>query len=127
MWWRTANEKSEIVQGGGGGGVGASYAPSSAGALPRAYTWGAMWRTFPIKKSDDAEKGSDNLAKVLRVWDLTAYGIGSTVGAGIFVVTGVVARDKCVAPPPPPYISLNRFYLFHFNSIYRQMKLVRQG
>jgi APA family basic amino acid/polyamine antiporter len=53
-----------------------------------------MWRTFPIKKSDDAEKGSDNLAKVLRVWDLTAYGIGSTVGAGIFVVTGVVARDK---------------------------------
>jgi len=29
----------------------------------------------------------------LHVWDLIAYGIGSTVGAGIFVVTGGVARD----------------------------------
>jgi APA family basic amino acid/polyamine antiporter len=86
--WRTANEKSEIKQ--LSGGVGASYGTPS---LPQAYTWGALWRTFPIKKNDDAEQGG-NLAKVLKVWDLTAYGIGSTVGAGIFVVTGVVARDK---------------------------------
>ena len=28
------------------------------------------------------------MAKVLTVWDVIAYGIGSTLGAGIFAITG---------------------------------------
>lgn len=96
-WWWTANEK-EHAQGGG------------AGLSPAAYTWGALWRTFALQQAttaggdgdQDEEKPKDrqNLAKVLKVWDLMAYGIGSTVGAGIFVVTGVVAREKYMTALP---------------------------
>jgi len=35
-----------------------------------------------------AAAGSGGMAKVLTVWDVIAYGIGSTLGAGIFAITG---------------------------------------
>ncbi len=80
---RTANEKEDQAK---------CPVPSNYLAPP-AYHWGALWRLYPHSpKEGDVENA--NLAKVLSVWDLIAYGIGSTVGAGIFVVTGVVAREK---------------------------------
>ncbi len=80
---RTANEKEDEAK---------CPIPSNYLAPP-AYYWGALWRLYPHSpKEGDVENA--NLAKVLSVWDLIAYGIGSTVGAGIFVVTGVVAREK---------------------------------
>lgn len=33
------------------------------------------------------------MAKVLTVWDVIAYGIGSTLGAGIYAITGSGAAD----------------------------------
>jgi len=40
------------------------------------------------------EAGPNTLRKVLTVWDLLAYGISSTLGAGLFVVTGKVASEE---------------------------------
>jgi len=62
-----------------------------------AYTWDALWRKSRAGEEVKAAKaGEPRLAKVLGVWELIAYGIGGTVGAGIFVVTGVVAKEKFV-------------------------------
>ena len=36
----------------------------------------------------DGNEKKTKLAKSLNLWDVIAYGIGSTVGAGIFVITG---------------------------------------
>lgn len=36
---------------------------------------------------DGKSTGGGGLAKVLTVWDIIAYGIGSTLGAGIFAIT----------------------------------------
>eukprot|EP01087_Luapelamoeba_hula_P015499 TRINITY_DN4644_c0_g1_i1.p1 TRINITY_DN4644_c0_g1~~TRINITY_DN4644_c0_g1_i1.p1 ORF type:complete len:560 (+),score=79.80 TRINITY_DN4644_c0_g1_i1:2026-3705(+) len=62
---------------------------------PPAYTFSALWRRYPYDPAKEAaQKAEEGVAlnKSLKVWDLMAYGIGSTVGAGIFVVTGVVAQ-----------------------------------
>lgn len=40
------------------------------------------------------ESGKSGMKKVLRWPELMSMGIGATIGAGIFVVTGAVARDK---------------------------------
>ena len=41
-----------------------------------------------LSPSDDLPPRKVGLRKVLTVWDVIAYGIGSTIGAGIFVSTG---------------------------------------
>ena len=53
------------------------------------YNWKALIRTKARKESEN--QGS--LKRQLKWYDLTAYGIGTTVGAGIFVVSGKVAHD----------------------------------
>jgi APA family basic amino acid/polyamine antiporter len=40
-----------------------------------------------------AAGGAGTLPKLLGAWDLTFLGVGSIVGAGVFVLSGVVARD----------------------------------
>lgn len=39
-------------------------------------------------------EGGGKLARHMGGWDLTALGIGSTLGAGIYVITGTVAHHK---------------------------------
>ena len=39
----------------------------------------------------DSQEGHGALKKCLSRWDVVAYGVSSTVGAGIFVITG----EKC--------------------------------
>jgi hypothetical protein len=41
-----------------------------------------------------AARSRTELRKVLTVLDLIAIGVGATIGAGIFVTVGVVAREK---------------------------------
>jgi len=60
--------------------------------MASAYTLNALSRKFVPSKVD-----SSQLVRSLGVADLVAYGIASTVGAGIFVITGEVAR--CTAGP----------------------------
>ena len=49
----------------------------------------ALLRT---KATDDDGKES-NLARVLTVVDLTTLGVGSTLGAGVYVLSGEVGRS----------------------------------
>jgi len=54
------------------------------------YTWESIVRTNTIQAPKDDDNGHA-LKKCLNALDLIAYGVGSTVGAGIFVTVGVVA------------------------------------
>src|SRR5690606_29100191 len=47
-------------------------------------------KTVAMYESDMAQSG---LKRVLGKWSLTALGVGSVIGAGIFVMTGLAAKD----------------------------------
>ncbi|KAL4458687.1 hypothetical protein ABPG75_013552 [Micractinium tetrahymenae] len=52
-------------------------------------------RAFSARSIEEhrARAGTDDLPKVLGPWDLTFLGLGSIVGAGVFVLSGVAARE----------------------------------
>lgn len=54
------------------------------------YTWQALTRRKPLADSLEEEKGT---VRHLRWWDLTAFGIATTIGSGVYVTCGLVARD----------------------------------
>src|ERR1044071_8705886 len=41
----------------------------------------------------ESESGNVGLKRVLNKWSLTAIGIGCVIGAGIFVMTGLAAKE----------------------------------
>uniref|UniRef100_F7A6E1 Cationic amino acid transporter C-terminal domain-containing protein n=1 Tax=Ciona intestinalis TaxID=7719 RepID=F7A6E1_CIOIN len=45
------------------------------------------------KNVDDDTVGESKLARVLTVFDLTALGVGATLGAGVYILTGSVAKE----------------------------------
>lgn len=51
---------------------------------------GALSRKKPVEKS----LAEETSVKTLRWYDLTAYGIAATVGSGIYVTVGSVAREN---------------------------------
>ncbi|MCL2453547.1 MAG: amino acid permease, partial [Alphaproteobacteria bacterium] len=54
----------------------------------------SLLRTKPIEELQ-AESGSARpFRRVLGLWQLTAIGLGGLIGAGIFVLTGVVAATQ---------------------------------
>lgn len=59
----------------------------------------SLFATPPAEPADESSEGGGGLSKSLSVWDIIAYGLGSTVGAGLFVVTGAVT------PWPSPLLS----------------------
>ena len=52
--------------------------------------WNALTRR---KRNDDSGQASE-LARVLTLFDLTALGVGSTLGLGVYVLAGSVAYEK---------------------------------
>ncbi|MBX6168409.1 MAG: amino acid permease [Thermobispora bispora] len=53
-----------------------------------------IFRTKPVEQSiQDAEGGEHRLRRTLSALDLTVFGIGVIIGTGIFVLTGVAARN----------------------------------
>jgi len=41
----------------------------------------------------ESEESQSSLPRTLSLFSLTCFGVGSTIGAGIFVLTGVVAAE----------------------------------
>ncbi|KAJ4825901.1 Cationic amino acid transporter 9, chloroplastic [Turnera subulata] len=91
-----------------GGGAGVAPLPpssssssnysSSAPAPPSwfAQCWSSAKRTKPLHSPFDAivdRTSTDLLARRLGLLDLILLGVGASIGAGIFVITGTVARD----------------------------------
>uniref|UniRef100_A0A4W3HJR3 Solute carrier family 7 member 14a n=1 Tax=Callorhinchus milii TaxID=7868 RepID=A0A4W3HJR3_CALMI len=72
---------------------------------PRRVHWGSKWlafhsrilRTKPVESMlDDANQkgmGHSRLAQVLTTMDLVSLGVGSCVGTGMYVVSGLVAKE----------------------------------
>lgn len=56
--------------------------------------WSGAYRRLIRKKTFDAEpEGSTKLDRCLTLFDLTALGVGATMGVGIYVLAGAVAKD----------------------------------
>eukprot|EP01113_Clastostelium_recurvatum_P031218 TRINITY_DN3877_c0_g1_i4.p1 TRINITY_DN3877_c0_g1~~TRINITY_DN3877_c0_g1_i4.p1 ORF type:complete len:616 (-),score=79.31 TRINITY_DN3877_c0_g1_i4:118-1932(-) len=55
---------------------------------------GAAGGGISSSSSSSAEGGDRELARVLTAFDLIVYGVSCTIGAGIFVLTGVAAKNR---------------------------------
>ncbi|ALC43039.1 slif [Drosophila busckii] len=52
-----------------------------------------LWRALTRRKTDDVHESESKLARVLNLFDLTALGVGSTLGLGVYVLAGQVAYN----------------------------------
>ncbi|KAG6432305.1 hypothetical protein SASPL_103880 [Salvia splendens] len=68
--------------------------PVTSSPSPSCYSrfWSSATRSKPISPPPDSSV-RESLARRLGLFDLILIGVGASIGAGIFVVTGTVARD----------------------------------
>lgn len=53
-----------------------------------------LWRVLSRRRVDDETEAKSELARVLGLFDLTALGVGSTLGLGVYVLAGSVAKEN---------------------------------
>lgn len=51
------------------------------------------WQALKRRKQLNSDDSDTNLARVLNLFDLTALGVGSTLGLGVYVLAGNVAHS----------------------------------
>lgn len=53
-----------------------------------------IWKILTRRKANDDSESESKLARVLTLFDLTALGVGSTLGLGVYVLAGSVAYNE---------------------------------
>ncbi|CAI5460283.1 unnamed protein product [Closterium sp. Yama58-4] len=85
-------QESGGERGGAGNGGGGAGAGTRRGGFTRHNSWGGMFR---LKHSQShTNLMAAPLPKCLTFWHLIPLGVGSTIGAGVYVLIGTVAREK---------------------------------
>lgn len=52
-----------------------------------------LWKILSRRRIEDDTKDKSELARVLGLFDLTALGVGSTLGLGVYVLAGSIAKE----------------------------------
>ncbi|XP_029032546.1 cationic amino acid transporter 3 isoform X1 [Osmia bicornis bicornis] len=52
-----------------------------------------LWKALSRRRIDDSQDSKGELARVLGLFDLTALGVGSTLGIGVYVLAGSIAQS----------------------------------
>lgn len=52
-----------------------------------------LWKALSRRRIDDGQENKGELARVLGLFDLTALGVGSTLGLGVYVLAGSIAKE----------------------------------